>query len=129
MKNFKQLRESKIALEDMEILDNILSEMPIDDLDELSEGPFSRIGKFMMKRKLAKQVKKSNKDIAKHTDAQNKDKKYAFKQVAGPGDYPHHVANHPKVRQAHDRYQPAIDKAKKMADRSQKALNRLNKSK
>jgi hypothetical protein len=36
MKSFNQLRESKNALEDMEILDYILSEMSIDDLEELS---------------------------------------------------------------------------------------------
>lgn len=132
MKTFKQLRESKIALEDMEILDDILSEMSIDDLDELSEGPFNRVGKFMMKRKLAKQVKKSTGDIAKHTAAQDQAKKAAAaKFPKRRHEHPDGINNHhmwarqDAVDDAHFKHQPNIDKSKKMADRASKALNRL----
>ena len=133
MKSFNQLRESKNALEDMEILDYILSEMSIDDLEELSEGPFSRVGKFMMKRKLEKQVKKLTADVAKHTDAQDQAKKAASAKL-GPkkfGETPNGANNHlmwarqDAVDDAHHKHQPNIDKAKKMASRASKALNRL----
>jgi len=133
MKTFKQLRESKIALEDMEILDDILSEMSIDDLDELSEGPFSRVGKFMMKRKLQKQVKKHTADVAKHTAAQDQAKKAASASFGRKrfGETPNGPHNHlmwarqDAVDDAHNKHQPNIDKSKKMADRASKALNRL----
>jgi len=135
MKSFNQLRESKNALEDMEILDYILSEMSIDDLEELSEGPFSTVGKFMMKRKLKKQIKKSQSDVTKHNRAKYKDKEAAMAKYPRKPDetaYNHRMHKYDRemaVKKAVDKHQPNVDKAIAMRDRSQKSLDRLNRPK
>jgi len=50
---------------DLNELDNILLDMSDNDLIKLAEGPFSPVGKFMMKRKLAK----SRRDNYKKSDS------------------------------------------------------------
>lgn len=134
MKTFNQLRESKNALEDMEILDYILSEMSIDDLEELSEGPFSTVGKFMMKRKLKKQIDKSQKDVVKHSDAKDKARQDAHdKYPRKPGEKGNNYQNKWKaqlaIQKSDDTHQRNVDKAVAMRNRSQNALARLNRPK
>jgi hypothetical protein len=122
MKSFNQLRESKNALEDMEILDYILSEMSIDDLEELSEGPFSTVGKFMMKRKLKKQIDKSQKDVRKHNRAIDKARQDAIDKHPPNRDDTIQKA----IKKATDPHKPNVQKGVAMRKRSQKALDRLN---
>jgi hypothetical protein len=94
-------------INDLSELDKILSEMPEDALNKLAEGPFSPVGKFMMKRKLAK-------GIAKSREKQNARKDYAS------GGY---MAHDDKAREM------SMNKSKeheKDANRQSRALSRLN---
>ena len=92
---------------DLNELDDILEDMSDNDLIKLAEGPFGTVGKFMMKRKLAKS-RTAN-----------------YKKADGLSDYADKAksSNRPQsASMANTRSKDAI----KQAGRADRALNRLN---
>ena len=101
MKNYVQ--ESN----DLSELDKILSEMPEDALNKLAEGPFSPVGKFMMKRKLSK-------GISKNREKEKANKDYAHNAWLSRDDNARKMADNKSKD------------AEKQASRQSRALTRLN---
>ena len=92
---------------DLNELDDILSDISDDDLIKLAEGPFSPVGKFMMKRKLAKSRASNIKKADALSDYEGKARERSQNKSAA---------------MARVRRKDAV----KQAGRADRALNRLN---
>jgi hypothetical protein len=101
-------KNESYSKEQLETFVESLSDEELDEFleaaEELEEGPFKGVGKMLMKRKLAKTKAKAGSDWTKHSKA-----------AADTRD--------PSARKSH---QKSSDAAGRMMDRTNKAIDRLN---